>query len=75
MKLRVWKARKCNRFVGAINALAVTGLPTTRLQTGPYGVNNGNLEKFGARYPHGTVFAVRQCLYQNEATGMESLKM
>ena len=26
-------------------------------------------------YPHGTAFITKQCLYQKEATGMESLKM
>ena len=50
-------------------------LPTTRLQTGSNRADNGNLEKFGARYPYGTVFALRQCLYPKEATGMESVKM
>ena len=51
------------------------GLPTTRLQTGPYRADNGNFGQYGARYPHGTVFALRQCLYENGAMGMESLKM
>ena len=37
--------------------------------------DNGNLGQFGARYPHGTVFELRQCLYQNEGTGKDSLKM
>ena len=36
---------------------------------------NGKSRKFGATYPHGTVFARRYCAYQKEATGMESLKM
>ena len=51
------------------------GLPTTRLQTGPYRADKGNFGQFGARYPYGTVFALRQCLYQKEGTGMQSLKM
>ena len=66
---------KCNSLLGAIIALTVTCLPTSSLETGPYRADNGNLEKFGAIYPHGTVFALRQCLYQNEAMGMESLQM
>ena len=51
------------------------GLPTTRVQTGPYRANNGNLGQYGARYPHGKVFALRQCLYRKETMGIESLKM
>ena len=44
-------------------------------KTGSYRADNGNFGQFGARYPHGTVFALKQCLYPKEATGMESLKM
>ena len=51
-KLRVRRAYKCNRLVGAINALAVTGLQTTRFHTAPYRADIGNFEKFGARYPY-----------------------
>ena len=51
------------------------GLPTTRFHAASNRAKNENLEMFGATYPHGTVFALRQCLYQKEATGMESLKM
>ena len=36
---------------------------------------NGNLCKLGWTYCHGTMFAPRQCLYQREATGMESSDM
>ena len=54
---------------------AVTGLPTTRFHSAPYRADNGNIGKFGGRYPHGAVFALRECLCQIEATGMESLKM
>ena len=64
-----------NHLVSALHAQAVTGLPTTRLQTGPYKAGNGNFGQFGARYPHGIVFALRQCLYEKEAKGMESVKM
>ena len=74
-KLRVWVAYKCNRCVGAKNALAVTGLQTTRVRLPPYIVDNGKLGKLAATYLSGTAFAPRQCLYQNEATGMGNLKM
>ena len=40
-----------------------------------YRAKNGNLWKFGSTFFHGTVFAPKQCLYQKEATGMESPKM
>ena len=52
----------------------VTGLPTTRFHAASNRANDENLGIFGATYPHGTVFALRQCLYQKEATGMERLK-
>ena len=38
------------------------------------GPDDENLEIFGATYPDSTVSVLRQCLYQKEATGMESLK-
>ena len=38
------------------------------------GPDDENLEIFGTTYPHGTVFALGQCLYQKEVTGMERLK-
>ena len=66
---------KCNRFVGAKNSLAVTGLQTTRVRLPPYMVDNSNLGKLAATYPPGTAFGPRQCLDQMEATGMGSLKM
>ena len=74
-KLRVWRAYKSNHLVGAIHTQAITGLPTTRLETRTYRDDNGNFGQFGTRYPHGTVFPLRQCLHQKEATGMESVKM
>ena len=74
-KLRVWRAYKSNHLVGAIHIQADTGFPTTRLETRTYRNDNGNFGQFGARYPHGTVFALRQCLHQKEATGMDSVKM
>ena len=59
----MWKAKKCNRLVGAINVLAVTAQPTTQFQAASYTADNGDLGNFGAIYPRGTVFALRQCLY------------
>ena len=37
-----------------------------------YWDENGNLKKSRCTFPHGTMFAPKQCLYQKEATGMES---
>ena len=50
-------------------------MPTTRFHAAPIRTDNGYLRKFGATNPHGTGFALRQCLYQNKDTGMERLKM
>ena len=52
-----------------------TGLQTTRFHVAPYMVVNGNFRNFGANFRHSTVFAPKQCLYQKEATEMESLKL
>ena len=57
------------------NVLAVTGLPSLRFQAVSYRADDENLAIFVATYHRGTVYALRQCLYQKEATGMESLKM
>ena len=51
------------------------GLATTRFHAASNRDEDDNLGIFGATYPHGTVFTVRQCLYKKEATSMESLKM
>ena len=40
-----------------------------------YRAENGNLRKSGSTFRHGTMFAPKQCLYQKEATGIESPKM
>ena len=37
-----------------------------------YRARNGNMRNFGPTNPHGTAFAPKQWLYQNQATGMES---
>ena len=38
-------------------------------------VLKGNMRNFGPINPHGTAFAPKQCLYDKDATGMESSKM
>ena len=58
-----------------MNILAVTCLPTTRFHAASNRADDENLGIFGVIYSHGTVFALMQCLYQKEATGLESLKM
>ena len=73
--LQVWKVQKCILLVGANTALTCAGLQTTPSHVTRYRAENGNLRKFGSTFPHGTVFATMQCLYQKEATGMESPKM
>ena len=62
-------------LVGGNTVPTSTGLQTTQFRAAPYRADNGILRKFGCTYRHGTVFAPKQCLYQKEATGMESPKM
>ena len=57
-------------LVSAERVLPNTGLQTFRSQAAPYGADNGNLRKLGATFRLGTVFALRQYLYEKEATGM-----
>ena len=73
-KLRAWRVQKCIALVGADTVLT-TAWPQTTPFHGAYRTQNGNMRKFGPTNPHGTAFAPKQCLYQNEATGMESSKM
>ena len=68
-------SQESNRFVGAKNALAVTGLQMTRVRLPQCMVNTGNFGKLEAAYLPGTAFAPRQCLSQKEAMGMGSLKL
>ena len=49
-------------------------MQTTRFRASPYKADSGNLQKFGATFRYGTVFAPKQCLYEKSATGVESLK-
>ena len=45
-----------------------TGLQITCFHVASYRAENENLCKFGATYPHGTMLAPKQYLYQNKAT-------
>ena len=74
-KLTVWRAQKRIPLVGAKTVLTCTNLQTTAVHGGQYRAENENLRKFGSTYRHGTVFAPKQCLYQEEANGMESPKL
>ena len=74
-KLQVWRLQKCMPLVGAKTALTCAGLQTTQSHVSQYRSENGNLKKSGSTFCHGTVFASKQCLYQKEATGIESPNM
>ena len=75
MKLQVWRVQKCIPLGNAKTALTCTGRHTTACHVSQYRAENGNLQKSGFIFRHGTVFAPKQSLYQKEATGMESPKM
>ena len=74
-KLRVWRVQKCIALVGAKPSLTCAELQTTLSNVSQYRAKNRNLQKSGSTFCHGTVFAPKQCLYQKEATSMESPKM
>ena len=74
-KLRVWREQKCISLVGAKTSRTCTGLQTTPCHVSQYRAENGNLRIPVSTFCHGTVFVPKQCLYQKEATGMESSKM
>ena len=69
-KLRIWRDQKCIPLVGAINPLNCAGRYITPSLVRQYRAQNGKFGKLGRTYGHGTVFAPRKYLYQNEATGM-----
>ena len=73
--VRVWRVKKCIPVVGAKTSLTCVGLQMTPSHVSQYKVENRNLKKSGCTFCHGTGFAPKQCLYEKEATGMESLKM
>ena len=74
-KLRVWRVEKCNSLVGAKTSLTCAALQTTPSQVSQYRAENGNLQNYGSTFCHGTVFALKQCLYQKETTGINCPKM
>ena len=74
-KLRVWRVQKCISLVGAKTSLTCAVLQTTLSHISQYQAEQGNLQKTGSIFCHGTVFELTQCLYQKEAMDMESPKM
>ena len=73
--LPAWRVQKCIALVGAYKVFTSVGPQTTPCHGGQYRVQRRNYRNFGPTKPHGTAFAPMQCLYQKEATGMESSKM
>ena len=74
-KLLAWRVQKCTPLVGTKSTLTCAGLQTTPSHVSQYMAENGNLQKSGYTFRHGTVFAPKQCLHQKEATDMESPKI
>ena len=72
--LQVWIVQKCIPLVGAKTILTCVGRQTTQYRVSQFRAENGDLRKCGSTFRHGTVFALKQCLYQKAATGMESPK-
>ena len=74
-KLRVWRDQEFIPLVGAKTILTCAGRQNTPSRLMRYRAKTGKLRELGRTYGHGTVFAPRKFLYQNEATGMESPEM
>ena len=74
-KLQVWRVQKWISLVSAKTALTCAGLQTTPSHVIKYRALNRNLWKSVSTFRRDTVFPSKKCLYQNEATGMESPKM
>ena len=74
-KLQVWRVQKCIPLVSAKTVLTCVGRQITPSHLSQYRAENGNLRKSGSTFRHGTAFAPKQCLYQKEAPGMDSLKI
>ena len=55
--------------------LPVRGRKLPHFMGAQYRAGNRNMRKFGHTNPYGTVFALKQWLYQKDDTGMESSKM
>ena len=73
-KPQVCKFQKCILLIGAKTALICTGRQTTPSHVSQYRAEKSNLRETESTFRLCTVFAPRQCLYQKEATGMESPK-
>ena len=74
-KLEVWRVQKCILLISTKTALACARLQTTPSHVSQYRPENGILRESGSTFRHCTVFAPKQCLYQKEATGMDSPKI
>ena len=74
-KLRVWRDQKCIPLVGAITPLTCAGRQNIPSRGRQYRAQNGKFGKLGRTYGHGTVYAPRKYLYQNEATSMKRPEM
>ena len=74
-KVPVWRVQKRVPLVGAKTALTCAGRQTTHSHVSQCRAKNGNLRKSVSTFHNGTVFAPKQCFYQNEVTGIESLKI
>ena len=74
-KLQVWRVQKCIPLVGAKTALTCAGRQTSLSHVSQYRAKNGNLRKSQSTFRHGTMLEPKQCLYQQEATGMEIPKL
>ena len=74
-KIWVWRVQKCIPLVGAKSSLNCAGLQTTPCHVRQNRSENRNLWKSGSTFFHVSMFAPKQCLYQKEATHMESPKM
>ena len=66
---------KCVPLVSANTALICAYRQTTPSHVRQYRTENGNLRKSGSTFRHGTVFAPKQSLHQQEPKNMESPKM
>ena len=73
--LLAWRVQIFIPVVGSKTALTCVGRKTTLSHVSQYRAENRILRKSESTFRHGTIFAPKQCLYQKEATCMESSKM
>ena len=74
-KLKECSPQKCKPCFGSKSPLRSTDLQRTRFHAAPYNADSTNLREFVATYRHGTVFTPMECLFQNEAEGIQCPKM